>query len=168
MALRNDTKRTNNERKNRNIGTSSKLIPFAVQRRPSRKWKDNSQNGRKYVQIISLINDLYSEHIKNTHNSTTKRQIAWFMCLSGQTASRHFSKEDVQKANKNMKRCSMSWVIRGMQIRTTVRYHFALTGMSIIKKTDWNKGWRGCRESWALTCGWEECKMGQLLWRTIQ
>ena len=36
--------------------------------------------------------------------------------------NRHVSREDIRMANKHVRRCSMSLVIRGMQIQTVVRY----------------------------------------------
>ena len=44
-----------------------------LQRALLRKSKDKPQNGIYYLQITFLINDLYLEYIKNSHNSIIKR-----------------------------------------------------------------------------------------------
>ena len=67
----------NDQEKNQQVSwTPSKLKTFVCQRTPSRKWKYKTQNEGKYLPIIHLRSDLYSEHIKNSY--IIKRQITQF------------------------------------------------------------------------------------------
>ena len=80
--------------------------------------------------------------ISNNYKQLTEHKKKKPQLKQCEELDRHFSKDEMQMANRHMKRCSTLLIITEMQIKTTMRYHLTSVGKIIIKMATNNKCWR--------------------------
>jgi hypothetical protein len=91
----------------------------------------------KYIMVSIEIS--YSEQIR--------KYCMNHICTQEKKWSLEFSPEEYRMAEKHLKKCSTSLIIREMQIKTTLRFYFTPVRMAKIKISGDSRCWRGCGEN---------------------
>ena len=80
--------------------------------------------------------------------------------------SNFFSKNTYRLPTGTCKKCSTS-LIRGMKIKTTMRYYLTPAKMAVVKTTRDNKCWHECGEKGTIVHSWWEYELIQPVWKII-
>ena len=134
---------------------TGKEIVNKTKRQPS-KWE------KIFANVLSdkrLVSKIYKDKLNTSKPSNPVKKCP-------EDRNRHFSKEDIQMANRHMKKCSTSLGIKEIQIKTLMRYHLTLVRMAKFK-TQETTGIGKDKEKEELLHCWRECKVVQPLWKTV-
>ena len=113
------------------------------------KWQGfNFQNIHQFIWLSN----------KKTNNPIKK----W-----AEELNRHFSQEDIQMANKHVKRWSAWLITKEIQIKNTMRYHLAPVKMAMIIKSTNNEFWGGCGGKGTFLYCWKDYNLVQPLWKIV-
>ena len=123
------------------------------------RWKKEKNRD---ISDKGLVSKTYKELIKLNTQKASNPVKKW-----AKDMNRQLSKEDIQRANRHMKRCSISLIIREMQIKTTLRHHLTPVRVAKINNSGNKRCWRRCRETGTLLHCWWECQLVQPLWKTV-
>ena len=95
------------------------------------------------MQIIYLRRGRHPKYIKNLYNLVKK----WHNLVIKLEVNIHFSKEDIHMANRNMKMCSASLIIREIQIKITMIYYLIPVKWLLSKRQEMTSDGKGVEET---------------------
>ena len=117
---------------------------FCTGKKTVNKTKENSQQQpTEWEKIFAndstdkgLVSKIYKELLKLNSQETINPVKKW-----AEDMNKHFSEQDIQMANRHMKKCSILLIIREIQIKTTMRYHLTPVRMAKINKSGNDRYW---------------------------
>jgi hypothetical protein len=133
-------------------------------KRPPTDWErifTNPKSGRG--QISNIYKELKKLDSRKPNYTITK----W-----GTELNKELSTEEYQMAERHLKKCTKSLIIREIQIKTTSRFHLKPVRMAKFKNSGDSQCWQKCGERGALLHCWWDCKLVQpfskSVWRFLR
>ena len=143
-----------------------KLKSFCTAKESTNKMKRQPSEWEKIIARETtdkeLISKIYKQLIQLNTRKANNPIKKWERELK-----RHFSKEDIQMANKHRKRCSKSLFIREINANQHYNEIPPHTSHNDHHEKVYKQCWRGCGEKGTLLHCWQECKLIKPLWKMV-